>query len=144
MTVRTKFKLSIALWFLVGFPLLILSVEGCSMQKRPNHLKEDSLRIRVQQFYDYFTEKRFDKCYDFLPPKEVTVDKKEFIEISKRYFQFRITDYKIESVSLEESNARVEMYMSVIENDKEYPYVHFDYWLFTDGSWYLASFGRTE
>ncbi len=121
--------------------IFIIVVSSCSFSKKiqPN---EESLRIRINEFYYYFQTENYEKFLDFMMKKPV-MSKRDAAKYLRDYFRFKIVSFKIDSITPHgELDAKVKMINTYMQ-DKEYIVEHVDCWVFKNGNWYISDFGRS-
>jgi hypothetical protein len=115
-------------------------INGCVLDKicKPD---DECLRSRIDQFYSYWKDGSYDKSWMLLSP-EIRGNKEEYIDNAKK-FRMKISKYRIDSISRNDSKAKVKIIITSIEDDKEYINNGVDCWAFKNGNWYLTTVGRT-
>ena len=121
--------------------IIIIVVTSCRLSKaiQPN---EESLRIRIAEFYSCLKTENYEKLLDF-SSREPVKDKKNAAKYLKDNFRFKIISFKSDSITRQgEFNAKVKMIITYML-DKEFKNEHVDCWIFKNGNWYIDDFART-
>jgi hypothetical protein len=108
----------------------------------PKQPSEEGLKERVQQFYNNWKKLKFSKCIEFLLPGMIS-DKKEYVK-KLEGMPYKIIDFKIESIEIDNNKAKVKMSTTKVEGGKKDTDSYFDSWEIKDGRWYLSDFGRSD
>ena len=122
--------------------IILLYFNACALNKPCQPNNNECLKVRIDQFYSYVIDGRYGKSWTLFSAEERR-SKKEYIEFASK-FKLKVNNYVIESISIDNHNARVKMIVSGVENNITYTTVSIDCWAYNDGNWYLKTGGRVS
>jgi hypothetical protein len=96
------------------------------------------LKERIAEYYRLLSEGNYEKCWLFWDT-EARTNKDKFVSNFQKA-NLEITSFKITSLSIADTTAKVGMTLVVEEGNKEYTTNHFDYWKLTNENWFLTEF----
>jgi hypothetical protein len=130
--------------FIIMLLLFFCFSQGCAMKSAStiNINKEGKLKERVEEAYQYFKERKFDKFTDYFEPEiSQAPDRQEDISKANKGAAI-LVNYKIIKIEITDKKAKVNMEASFFEKGKEEKQIHFDYWVFRDNDWFIYDFGK--
>jgi hypothetical protein len=68
-------------------------------------------------------------------------DKKEYVDFARRY-SLKIISFNIASIEINGVNAKVEIIMTLLENNTNSVSKTVDCWVYKEGDWHIKSAGR--